>query len=269
MIITENPLDPKKAKGLVERTFTFRCKQSVNGNIQSIKEVTANPVGLQKELYNELLDFRKLMLCYRLVHYSDKIPQIDTELKNRDKELAGPLLRLFQGTGALAEIEYSLGIFLAQRKEIQVSTFDSAILRPLIANLLIKEDRSELYLEQIWTELKNSVHGRYDPTKPDEYKTKDYGTVYRNTLSQKIVDALGAVRKRKNDGTMLVFDEEKVNQLKETALPKDKVDDTVTSTTTEAEVMKEPEENNEASVSSVSSVRSEGLHDVYGGFVIE
>ena len=43
-------------------------------------------------------------------------------------------------------------------------------------------------------------------------QSKEYGTIYRNTISQKIVEEFGAVRKRKNDGTILIFDQEKLKQ---------------------------------------------------------
>ena len=52
----------------------------------------------------ELLDFRKLMLCYRLVHYEDELSNIKISLINRDEELSYPLLQLFYGTEAFEEI---------------------------------------------------------------------------------------------------------------------------------------------------------------------
>jgi hypothetical protein len=124
MIISEKPLDPKKAKGLVERTFKYRCQQGDDDIIFSIKEVITNPFGdpVKQKLFDELLDFRKLMLCHRLIHYRDHFPDIDTGFKNRDKELAGPLLQLFQGTKVFSEIKYALEIFLTQRKEKKSNT---------------------------------------------------------------------------------------------------------------------------------------------------
>jgi hypothetical protein len=88
----------------------------------------------------------------------------------------------------------------------------------LIVKLLTdnNSNTSELPFEQIWHTLTNTVPGKYNPQKPYEFWTNEYGPIYRNTLSQKIVDAFGAVRRRKNNGTVLIFDEEKIKKLKKT-----------------------------------------------------
>jgi hypothetical protein len=146
IIISEKPLNSFKAKGLVERTLTFHCKPATE-SIQSIKEITTNPPGHseKQELYKELMDFRRLMLCYRLIHYMDHIPDIDTGLKNRDQELGGPLLRLFHDTKVLGEIKYALHKFLAQRKARKEKTLESA-LQPLIVRLLTDNNSNTLEL---------------------------------------------------------------------------------------------------------------------------
>ena len=47
----------------------------------------------------------------------------------------------------------------------------------------------------------NIISGKDDDRKPNEYHTSDYGTIYRNTITNIICDKFGAERKRKNDGT--------------------------------------------------------------------
>ena len=82
MILAEKSLRELKAKGLVDRTFTSHCRP---GKVKySIKEVVSENINKNsklKKLYQELLDFRKLMLCYRLVHYTDELLDIETGLK--------------------------------------------------------------------------------------------------------------------------------------------------------------------------------------------
>ena len=99
------------------------------------------------------------MLCYRLIHYTDHIPDIDTGLRNGDKELGGPLLRIFYGTKAFGDIKYALEKFLAQRKDKKQKTIESA-LQPLIVELLAKNNTLELSLEQIWNALPCCISGR-------------------------------------------------------------------------------------------------------------
>ena len=105
MILAEKSLKEYKVPGLVDRTFSFPCSP---GNVKySIKYVASDNIKknpkLQK-LYEQLLNYRKLMFCYRLIHYKDELPEIETGLKNRDEELCKPLLQLFYGTEALKEI---------------------------------------------------------------------------------------------------------------------------------------------------------------------
>ena len=85
ILISNKPLNPNKAKGLAERTLTYHCKPAVRNNLHSIKEVIINSPGdpIKQKLYQELMDFRKLMLCYRLIHYTDHIPDIDTGLSHQ------------------------------------------------------------------------------------------------------------------------------------------------------------------------------------------
>jgi hypothetical protein len=117
MILAEKSLSEWKAKGLADRTFTFKCRP---GRVRySIKKVVSETINKGPELerfYNELLDFRKLMLCYRLVHYEDELSNIKISLINRDEELSYPLLQLFYGTHAFEEIKTALEFFIRQRR---------------------------------------------------------------------------------------------------------------------------------------------------------
>jgi hypothetical protein len=105
MLLAEKSLSQSKARGVVDRTFSGHCKP---GNPRySIKNIVNNKINKNSkclELYNELLEYRKLMLCYRLVHFKDLLPEVQTGLKNRDNELCNPLLQLFYGTKAYMKL---------------------------------------------------------------------------------------------------------------------------------------------------------------------
>jgi hypothetical protein len=209
MIIAERSPNQSDAKGVLDRTFVFT---SYKGKPQyDIKEVL-NPAGDRKrqELLDELTDFRKLMLIYRLIHFKDAIPDIDIGIDGRDKELCKPTIQLFYNTDARKEIMAALQKFLViknQRKETAIE----AALFPIIINL-VSVDGKEVYASKIWDMITSStiIHGKYDDRKPNEYHSSDYGTIYRNTLTNIICDKFGAERKRKNDGTILIFDNEKL-----------------------------------------------------------
>ena len=62
----------------------------------------------------------------------------------------------------------------------------------------------------LWQSIKDSIEGTYDERKPNGYDTSDYGTIYRNTITNIICDKFGAKRKHKERGTLLIFDPQKV-----------------------------------------------------------
>jgi hypothetical protein len=119
IIIAEKSPDQRNAKGVLDRTFVFT---SYKGKPRyDIKEVLS-PAGDRKrqELLDELTNFRKLMLIYRLIHFKDPIPDINIEVDGRDKELCKPTIQLFYNTNVQKEIEAALQKFLDlknQRKE--------------------------------------------------------------------------------------------------------------------------------------------------------
>jgi hypothetical protein len=129
MILAEKSLkESTKVKGLVDRTLSGHCRP---GKVKySIKEVVSQNINkspkLQK-LYDELLFFRKLMICYRLIHYKDLLPEIETCLKNRDNELCHPLLQLFYNTKVLNEIIKTLENFVKQRRERRGNSLEAAL----------------------------------------------------------------------------------------------------------------------------------------------
>ena len=129
MMLAERSLNIWKAKGLVDRTFTYQCRPGkVSYSIKKVVSQTINKNPELQRLYNELLDFRKLMLCFRLVHYTDELPEIKTSVINRDEELSTPILQLFYGTEAFEEIKEAVEFFLSQRKQRRSRSFEARVI---------------------------------------------------------------------------------------------------------------------------------------------
>jgi len=103
MIIAERSPSQATAKGVLDRTFMFNIYKGEPKH--DIKEVL-NPAGytIRQKLLNELMDFRKRMLIYRLMQFKDPIADIDIGVNGRDKELAKPVMQLFYNTKAQDEI---------------------------------------------------------------------------------------------------------------------------------------------------------------------
>jgi hypothetical protein len=207
IMISEKPISPAKAKALVERTLTFHCKPSTNYNLHSIKEVNMNPAGDpdKQRLYQELMNFRRLMVCYRLIHSRDYIPDIDTGLRNRDNELGGPLLRIFHDTKTFGKIKDAMQKFLAERKVNGSQKRIESALQPMILKLVNKNKTLILPLGLIWNEAIDTIPGRLNSQYPNEFQTNEYGTIHRNSLSQIIVDIFGADKERRNNGNVLIL----------------------------------------------------------------
>ncbi len=104
MFASEKMPDKKESKGFLERIIVLKA---VPGNPQyDISEVIDESGDEQfKELYEELMNTRKLLLMYRLLHHKDTIPNVKLNIKNRYKQLTKPLIRLFQNTKSVDDIK--------------------------------------------------------------------------------------------------------------------------------------------------------------------
>jgi hypothetical protein len=210
IIISERSMSLTEAKGVYDRTFSFTAY--AGDPMFDIKE-TLNPQGnvaCQGRL-DQLLGFRKLLLIYRLVHFNDLVPDVNTGLKRRNRELCKPILQLFHdsGTEIQTEIKSMLEHFLAIKKHRKENTIEVTLF-PLIINL-VSENGIELPASSIWHRIiAGGVDGYYDDRKPNEYQTADFGTIYRNSITNIICDKFGAQKRHKEKGNILIFDPEKL-----------------------------------------------------------
>jgi hypothetical protein len=210
IIISERSMSLTEAKGVYDRTFSFTAY--AGDPTFDIKE-TLNPQGIvacQSRL-DKLRAFRKLMLIYRLIHFHDQLPDVDTGLKRRNRELCKPILQLFHDsrTETRTEIKSMLEHFLLIKKHRKESTIE-VFLFPLISNL-VSENGIELPASSIWHRITaGGVDGHFDDRKPNEYQTADFGTIYRNSITNIICDKFGAQRRHKERGNILIFDLEKL-----------------------------------------------------------
>ena len=130
-IISEKGLDEYKAKGVLDRTFSFNC---IPGDPQDDIDITevletriqSMPFEIQERL-QELLDFRNTMLMFRLLHYNDNFIDIDVGVKRRNRQLVKPTLQLFYGTRSQREVEQTLEYFLRSKSERKLNTLEATL----------------------------------------------------------------------------------------------------------------------------------------------
>jgi len=102
--------DYRKIKGIIDRSFVFRfVVGDVDYNIKDIIRYAGD--AKFKPLHDELIDARKLLFAFRMIHYEDMIPDLDLNIKHRNAELTKPLLRLFSSLNnapmAVEEIKHA------------------------------------------------------------------------------------------------------------------------------------------------------------------
>jgi hypothetical protein len=142
----------KDMKGILDRSFVLRF---VIGDPQyNIKEIIRSAGDPKfKPLYDELIDTRKLLLCWRLVNYYEPILDVELNIKNRIAELTKPLIRLFQNSPiALEKILKSLTQFMHERSEVKQDSFESKLFETI--EYLIKERKKELERDNPLDDLK-------------------------------------------------------------------------------------------------------------------
>ena len=74
LLMAEKALDQINAKGLLDRTFKLYFRPG------DPKYVIDDAIHERGNLYGEFMSFRKTMLCWRLVHFADKLPDIEVNL---------------------------------------------------------------------------------------------------------------------------------------------------------------------------------------------
>lgn len=203
--------DKIKSKGFLERLIPLR---SLPGEPQLDISEVVNDAGDEqfKELYQELIDIRKLLLIYRLLHYNDLFPNIKLNIKNRYKQLTKPLIRLFQNTEAVNEIIKSLSKYLIEKNQKKMDSFDSILLTIVID--LVAEHGTILYNEQIWEELKQKYPGGKIEDKPYSWYIEGNGIVSKTKITNTCETKFGAKEHRdKENGRGLIFNQDILNKL--------------------------------------------------------
>jgi hypothetical protein len=211
MFASEKMPDKIKSKGFLERIIPLKA---VPGHPEyDISEVVDESGDEQfKELYGELMDTRKLLLMYRLLHYNDPIPNINLNIKNRYKQLTKPVIRLFQNTESVNEITSSLSKYLIEKNQEKIDSIDSAILL-FIVNLVSKQGEI-LYNDHIWNELRLKYPNGEIQDKPYSWYMEGYGIVSKNGITKTCETKFGAKPYRDSEkGRGLIFNQKTLNKL--------------------------------------------------------
>jgi hypothetical protein len=201
------------AKGFLQRCIIYNCRYgSPRYDISEVIE----PGGDRKlqRLLDDLLELRNKLLIYRLLHYHDEIPNIELNIKDREKQLFKSTFRLFQNSGkALEELKVGINKYLSDYRQRRSNTFH-AFLYKVVMELIKTEKTFELKSNLIWTRLKDELHGRNIPNKPMSFECEDFGTVTQGSVTKTLREVFGANLKRYGmAGRCLKFSSKNINKL--------------------------------------------------------
>ncbi|HEY6668207.1 MAG TPA: DUF4326 domain-containing protein [Candidatus Nitrosopolaris sp.] len=214
IIIAERSLNQLKARGVNDRILAYTAYVGdPEGDIKEVMTPQGDPYR-QREL-DRLIQFRKLMLVYRLVHFNDAITDIDIGVKGRNKELCKPYIKLFYNTNVQKEVEQTLQKFLDIKNNRKSTSLEYALL-PIITELINKERTNIILVSRVWQNITATLDGQSAYDKPDEeYHSTDHGTLYRKTITKIICDKFGAEPKREahTGKRQLVFNLDKLRKI--------------------------------------------------------
>lgn len=206
--------DALTGKGFLQRTLELKCLPGYPE--YDISEVV-NPAGDEEfqELLNELNDLRNTLLCYRLLHFNDKIPNIRLNIRNREKQLFKPVLRVFQGTRTFHDLLPVISKCINNRRENKVNSFHAFLFR-LVRDLIKSQGTTELESSNIWTNLKMNVDYKEIPFKPQSIETVEFGVLSQKGVIQTLKEVFHAEPpKYHSNNRKLIFSTKIVDRMAE------------------------------------------------------
>ena len=233
--ISEKSPNEDKARGVLDRAFKIKTyKGFPEYNIKEIR----NPQGNAKrqQLLDEINDLRKLLLAYRLLHIKDPYKEIDIGLDGRDEELCKPLLQLFYTLGAseetLTEIEKTLQYFIDSKNDRKGDSLEGSIY-PIVLETVSRLGEGHISLDddmgkrlksisttELWEQITTEFEGNFkrdnngDIIEPNTFYSADFGRLYRSRVITIIRDKFGAEKDHKEKGNNLIFDLDRLEQMK-------------------------------------------------------
>jgi hypothetical protein len=186
IVAAEKLPSDKQARGLLNRSFVIRCvKGKPRYNIKYVRKYLLKPGGNEPytALAADLLDTKKLLLAFRLVHFEDPIDEIPLTVEGRADELTGPEVRLFYKYCATPEdkkiFEKILDVlsgFVKERSEQRRSGSIEGRIYAVVAQM-VKDSGDILENDAIFSAVKEELEGADISGKAQSFYTQDFGTI--------------------------------------------------------------------------------------------
>jgi len=214
-IIAEKAPNPITAKGINDRILPIIAYPGKpDFDIKEISNPTDTGGNECTKLREEIEKMRKVLFCYRLLHFHDPIPNLDTGMTGRNKELTKPYIQLFSGFTSdedrvvFEEINNSLERLL-DIKNCKKDFTHEAMLLPVLVPLMLRSRTEVITFSNLWDEIRTKIRGHFDEKRPFEFLTEDYGILYRNSITF-LIEKMGVTTKHRRKDTILNFNREKL-----------------------------------------------------------
>ncbi|MDF0681954.1 MAG: hypothetical protein P0116_13430, partial [Candidatus Nitrosocosmicus sp.] len=215
-IIGERPPSMGIAYGVMDRTFAnIVYYGKPRYDIKEILNPTDTGGQEYQQLYQEIEEHRKKLFVFRFLHFKDKIKNINVGIEGRNKELVKPYLQLFSDIKTVEdqevydELQNTFQILLKIKNEKKEFTIEATLLS-LILQLMEEESKiGTITFSYFWDRMQYHIRGKIDERKPNEYHSEEFGTIYRNSISN-ILQKLGVTSKHCRNNTQLIFDKKKI-----------------------------------------------------------
>jgi hypothetical protein len=216
--------DPEKAGGLMQRIIALSCK---NGNPKYDISEVINPMGDDnfEELRQELNHAHKLLLIHNLLHHHKKIPDIYTNLKNREKQLYKPMLRIFQGTKTQKTLTEILTNFLNEKRRENTDSLLAFLYQQVKQIVDLKKSDAEskgktipsffVAFSDLWDIITDPLvnPGKESKYKPSSYDSSQFGEFSQKQIGSKLKVLGGKPPKRRGSQRGVIFDEDTMQRL--------------------------------------------------------
>lgn len=153
-----------------------------------------------------------LLLAYRLLYFCEKIPDIELNIKGREKQLFKPILRIFQNSEILNELLSVIGNYVTQKREANDATFNAFLYRAIID--IIEVQRTAVLPSRVmWDYITSNLEATEIPGRNLSCETTEFGLLTKKEITQILVHVFGAKPGKFNGIRSLDFDVAKLQRL--------------------------------------------------------
>jgi hypothetical protein len=151
-----------------------------------------------------------------LLHFHEKIPDVKLNIRNRERQLFKPLIRLFEAQSSSPqsreEILKVVSKYVSQRRESKANTLH-AWLYELVRDLIKAQNTYELPSNLIWNTVRETLQGKDILYKPQSYDTVEFGVISQKGIIETLIDVFGAKQVKRHSGRSLILDDSKLQRL--------------------------------------------------------